>query len=288
MNVQLERRIELEEALRSAVFADDLYVLYQPQIDLSSGRVCGLEALARWHRPGIGDISPKDFIEIAEDSGLIIELGRRVTAMVCRQIRLWMDAGVAVPVSINVSPVQISHGSVDAMILEALETAGLPGWLIEVEVTESGLIDDTSRTQEMVSRLLQSGVRLSIDDFLTGYSNFAYLRQFRPAHLKIDQSFVSSLVPGGENEAIVRAAIQMAEVLGIPTIAEGVETDVQAMLLRASGCTIGQGYLFSRPIDVDAATALLERGVNQPVWLPVPDLNPTSAEALGQIEQYTP
>lgn len=265
MNKDLQARLKLETALRSAIADDELFMRYQPQVDLRTGRIVGLEALVRWQRPEHGEVMPNEFIPVAEESGLVVDLGARTLRLVCEQVRRWHAQGIAVPVAVNISPVQIWHGGLDVTVMDILRETGVPGEYLEIEVTESGLIDDTPKTQELVERLNGLGVRLSIDDFLTGYSNFTYLRQFHPSHLKIDQSFVASMSEGSENQAIVRAAIQMAEVLGIPTIAEGVETEEQAGLLRVAGCPIGQGYLFARALSVEDVTDLLVRGTCWPV-----------------------
>jgi diguanylate cyclase (GGDEF)-like protein/PAS domain S-box-containing protein len=260
MNIDLQKRIVLEDALRAGIFEDQLFLRYQPQVDLQTGAVVGLEALVRWNRPNFGEVQPGEFIAVAEDSGLILDVGVRTVGMACAQAKAWMDEGIAVPISVNVSPVEIHHGDVDTMIQEALERTGLPGSMLIVEVTETGLVEDSEVTRRLVARLRDLGVRLSIDDFLTGYSNFTYLRQFEPLHLKIDRSFVESLAEGAENLAIVRAAIQMADVLGIPTIAEGVETELQAELLRDAGCQFGQGFLFARPLTAGDAHDFLTAG----------------------------
>ena len=258
MNDDLYRRVELETHLRNGLRNHEFFVRYQPQFDLTSGRVVGVEALVRWDRPGIGEVSPGEFIGVAEECGMISELGHFVLDVVCHQARTWLDDGIAVPVAVNVSPVEIRHGAVDEAVFALLEETGLPAAMLEVEITESSLVDDTTRTGDMIDRLAERGVRLGIDDFLTGYSNFHYLRRFRPAHLKIDQSFISTMSEGSENHAIVRAAIQMADALGIDTIAEGVETEEQAQLLRDAGCKIAQGYLFARPLTTVDVTDLLD------------------------------
>lgn len=284
MNEDLQVRLQLESALRAAIADDELFMRYQPQVDLESGRIVGLEALVRWQRDGFGEVLPGEFIQIAEESGLVVDLGERTLQLACAQVRRWHEQGIAVPVAVNISPVQIWHGSLDATVQSALEETGIPGHLLEIEVTESGLIDDTPKTQDMVRRLGDLGVRLSIDDFLTGYSNFTYLRQFQPSHLKIDQSFVRSLATGSENLAIVRAAIQMAEVLGIPTVAEGVETAEQVRLLREAGCPIGQGYLFAKPLTVAEVTTLLEQGTCGPQPPPGPTDSPSTEATTPATE----
>ncbi len=248
MNEAFRRRADLDEALRSALANEEFFMRYQPQVELATGRTVGLEALVRWQRPGVGEVSPNDFIPFAEESGLIVNLGNAIVMLVCAQARAWLDEGLEIPISVNVSPVQVRSGRFDQVLIAALEQTQLPPRLIQIEITESGMIDETSVTEEMIERLQREGVMLSIDDFLTGYANFAYLRRFHPSQLKIDQSFVGTMTPGSESQAIVTAALQMAQILGIPTVAEGVETQAQRDLLEEARCTIGQGYLFSPPL----------------------------------------
>ena len=265
MNQDRHHRRLIERDLRGAIARDEIFMCYQPQVDMESGRIFGLEALVRWSRPGFGLVPPNDFIPIAEESGLIVELGQAIYRIVCQQARLWNDAGIAVPVSVNLSPVEIARGEVDTHILEIVEEAGIPPELLAIEITEGGLVDDTMRTQTIIANLRESGVGLSIDDFLTGYSNFSYIRQFNATHLKIDRSFVSGIHLRDEHEAIVRAAIQMASALGVDTIAEGVETPEEAEMLRALGCTLGQGYLFARPLPADEIENHLVTGYCRPL-----------------------
>lgn len=260
MTTDLERRRSLEHALAYAIEHGELFMRYQPQVDLHSGRIVGLEALVRWNWPGHGEISPNSFIPVAEESGLIVDLGPETFRLVCAQARAWHDAGIAVPVSVNISPVEIAFGDVDTRILEIIEESGLPPDLLSVEITESGLIDDTSKTEITITNLRESAVGLSIDDFLTGYSNFAYIRRFQASHLKIDRSFVTDIDVRPDNQAIVRAAVQMATALGIATIAEGVETEAEAATLRNLGCPVAQGYLYSKPLLASDVELLLRRG----------------------------
>lgn len=260
MTTDLELRRNLEHALAYAIEHDELFMRYQPQVDLRTGRIVGLEALVRWAWPGRGEVSPNHFIPVAEESGLIVDLGPATFRMVCAQTRAWHDAGIAVPVSVNISPIEIAFGDVDTRILEIIEESGLPPHLLSVEITESGLIDDTSKTEITITNLRESDVGLSIDDFLTGYSNFAYIRRFQASHLKVDRSFVTDIDARPDNQAIVRAAVQMATALGIDTIAEGVETEVEADTLRALGCPIAQGYLYSKPLLAAEVEPLLRRG----------------------------
>ena len=260
MNRDVELRRETERDLRRAIDNGEIFMRYQPQVELATGRVVGLEALVRWTRPGYGEISPGDFIPVAEESGLIVGLGQTIYRQVCEQARTWHDMGIAVPVAVNLSPVEIANGEVDSRILEIVEETGLPPELLTIEITESGLIDDTTRTQTIIANLRESGIGLSIDDFLTGYSNFAYIRQFNATHLKIDRSFVSGIHRRDEHLAIVRAAVQMAAALGIDTIAEGVETPEEAALLESIGCAIGQGYWFARPLIAKRVEEFLASG----------------------------
>lgn len=256
-----EQRRVLERALAGAIDRDEIYLCYQPQVDLQTGRIVGLEALARWTWPGHGEIPPGVFIPIAEESGLIVELGAKVYRLASEQASAWNSAGIAVPVSVNLSQVEIARGGADLRILEIIEQSGLPPELLTVEITESGLIDETSRTETTIANLRESSVSLIIDDFLTGYSNFAYIRRFRASHLKIDRSFVAGIDSNPENAAIVRAAVQMATALGIVTVAEGVENEQEAAELRALGCGCAQGYLFARPMPAEETEVLLKRGV---------------------------
>lgn len=260
MNRDVEQRRQTERALRAALGAGQIFVRYQPQVDLATGRIVGVEALARWERPGVGEVLPGDFIPVAEESGLIHDLGSEVVRLVCEQARRWDDMGIAVPVAVNVSPVEIAGGDVDARILEIVEETGLRPDLLTVEITESSLIDDTNTSRRILANLRESGIGVSIDDFLTGYSSFTYIRQFDATALKIDRSFVSGIDTGSGNDAIVRAAIQMAEALGVETVAEGVETEAEAEFLLSVGCAIAQGYWFDRPLKVEEIEQLLVNG----------------------------
>lgn len=264
MSNDFERRQALERALSRAIDNDAVFMHYQPQIELGTGRIVGLEALARWTWSGHGAISPQVFIPIAEESGMILTLGPKIFRLVCAQARAWHLAGLAVPISVNLSPVEIAAGDADTRILEIIEQSGLPPELLTVEITESGLIDETPKTEVTIANLRDSFVGLSIDDFLTGYSNFAYIRRFRASHLKIDRSFVDGIDIRPDNQAIVRAAVQMAATLGVETIAEGVETEQEASTLRLLGCRFAQGYLFARPLLAEELQPLLVQGAIHP------------------------
>lgn len=264
MMQDIEQRQDLERILASAIERNEIFLRYQPQIDLLTGRIVGLEALARWTRPDHGEIPPGVFIPIAEGSGVIVDLAAKVYRLACAQASAWNRAGIAVPISVNMSPVEIRLGDADVRILEIIEQSGLPPELLAVEITESGLVDETTRTEVVITNLRESSVSLIIDDFLTGYSNFAYIRRFRASHLKIDRSFVAGIDDNSENVAIVRAVVQMATALGIVTVAEGVETEREATALQALGCGCAQGYLYARPMLPEELEPLLRHGVISP------------------------
>jgi len=260
MNEQMEYKLKLECALRQALPRQEFFLRYQPQVDLVTGQIVGMEALVRWQRPGIGEVGPNDFISLAEETGLIVQLGEWVIQEACRQALQWVGLNLCVPVAVNVSATELRRGHVAHMVDAALRKSGLAaGWLM-VEITESGLIDDNEQTRSMLGHLAKLGVHLVIDDFGTGYSSFAYLRRFAASQLKIDQSFVSRMMHEYEDHAIVNAIIQLANILRIPTLAEGVETEEQRQLLISGGCQMGQGYLFAKPLLPDEATDVLRRG----------------------------
>ena len=260
MDEEVEHKLNLECALGQALERNQLFLRYQPQVDLQTGKIVGMEALVRWQRPGIGEVSPDAFIRLAEESGLIVRLGKWVIEETCRQARFWVGQNLCVPISVNISATELRRGHVAMIVDDALRCNGLSSVWLVVEITESGLIDDTTQTRAMLEHLGKLGVHLAIDDFGTGYSSFAYLRRFAVSQLKIDQSFVARMKQDSEDHAIVNAIIQLANILRIPTVAEGVETQTQRQLLIAGGCQIGQGYLFSRPLLPDEASEALRRG----------------------------
>lgn len=254
--------------LRRGLQRGELLLHYQPQVDLVSGRVVGVEALARWRPAGaVGFIPPSAFIPAAEQSGLIVPLGEWALFEACAQAAAWRRAGVAdVVMAVNLSAVQFRRADVAQTVLAALDSAGLPADRLELELTESLLLDDTDVVRKAIGALKERGVRFSIDDFGSGYSSLSYLKRLAVDKLKIDQSFIRDLSPDGapmdgEKEdgaaAIVKAIIQLGAILGLTVVAEGVETTAQRDLLRRMGCHQGQGYLFSRPAAAaDFAAAL--------------------------------
>ena len=260
MDAHLESKLKLECALRQALPRREFALWYQPQVDLLTGKVVGMEALLRWNRPEAGVVTPDAFIPLAEESGLIVQLGEWVIKEACRQAAHWAGMGLCVPVAVNVSALELRRGQLAEKIEATLRETGLDPANLVVEITESMLIDDNQQTRSLLGRLVKLGVLLAIDDFGTGYSSFAYLRRFAASQLKIDQSFIARMTEGSEDHAIVNAIAQLAKILRIPTLAEGVETEAQRQLLIGIGCQMGQGYLFAKPLLPEAATLALQQG----------------------------
>ncbi len=249
MNRKVVEHLTLETQLRQALENGEFVLHYQPQMDLQEGGIVGVEALIRWNSPESGLISPARFIPVAEDSGLIVPIGAWVLNEACRQAKAWQDAGLPpFTVAVNLSAVQFRRMDLVGSVINALVLSDLDARWLELELTESILIQDAEDTLEVVRRLKALGVRLSVDDFGTGYSSLTYLKRFAVDKLKIDQSFVRDLVGDPDDAAIVRAIIQMARSLKLKTIAEGVESEEQGDLLRMYDCDEIQGYWFSRPL----------------------------------------
>jgi diguanylate cyclase len=246
MNASVVEHVELLAAMRTALAHSDFTLSYQPQFDLRSGRLIGAEALLRWRHAEMGNISPTRFIPLAERSGLIIPIGDWVLQEACAQAQRWRAAGWPdLTISVNVSPVQFKRGSVETSVARALAESGLPSINLELELTESLLIQDSLALAESLASLRRMGVRFAIDDFGTGYSNLAYLKRFEVERLKIDQSFVRRLTDDVQDQAIVRAIVQMASSLNLFTVAEGVEDGATLALLGDLGCQQGQGFHWS-------------------------------------------
>ena len=258
MNVHDLARQELENALRQAVERHEFSVHYQPKVELANGRLCALEALLRWERPGYGAVSPAVFVPILESLGLIVPVGRWVIERVCQQIAEWQLGKIgAVEVSVNVSGYQLIEGDLIADIAGILKQTGVaPHWL-EVELTESSLMENTQHTIDSLQRLHAMGVKISIDDFGTGYSSLAYLRRFPIDTLKIDIAFIREVTSNPQDAAITRTIIELAHSLKLRVVAEGVETQGQLAFLKEAGCDQIQGYLFSRPLPVETLERLL-------------------------------
>ena len=252
MNINAVGNLRMRQGLRKALERDEFVLYYQPQIELASGDVVGAEALIRWIDPEAGMVPPGRFIPVAEDSGLIVPIGEWVLREACRQAVAWREAGLPdLLVAVNLSAIQFKRGDVEKSVTLALTESGLDPALLELELTESILIQDPENVLATVQRLKSMGVKLSIDDFGTGYSSLSYLKRFAVDRLKIDQSFIRDMVDDPNDAAIVYAIIQMAKALNLKTVAEGVEDERMLALLRIHHCDEAQGYHFARPMPAD-------------------------------------
>jgi diguanylate cyclase (GGDEF)-like protein/PAS domain S-box-containing protein len=252
MNVQAVERLGLENSLRLALGKKELFLVYQPQMDVVTGRITGLEALLRWQHPGLGLVPPDKFIRIAENTGLIVPIGEWVLRTACSQARKWQEEGLPnVTVAVNVSAVQFRQGGFCELIRSVLHETGLAAQCLELELTESLLLANADVTLSVLRELKSMGLTLAIDDFGTGYSNFTSLRQFGVSKLKIDRSFIRDVATKPDDAAITTAIIRMAKSLNLKVIAEGVEDVAQMSFLRAHHCDEIQGYYFSKPLAVD-------------------------------------
>jgi diguanylate cyclase (GGDEF)-like protein len=252
MTLRAIERLGLEHDLRGAVERGEVFLVYQPQIELATSRIIGMEVLMRWRHPMRGLISPARFIPVAEDSGIILSLGEWALRESCRQARLWRDQGLLdVCISVNVSAVQLRQTDFAHIVARALAESGLPPANLEIELTESVVMQGVEPALEKLRELDTLGVKVAIDDFGTGYSSLSYLRQFTVDRLKIDQSFVRDLPGNMDAEAIAAAIVAMGLSLGLRIIAEGVETEAQATFLQSVLCREGQGYLYAHPMTAD-------------------------------------
>ena len=259
MDTEAHEYLLILNGLRKAIDRQEFVLHYQPQINLRTGQVAGAEALIRWQHPDLGLIPPGRFISIAEDSGLIVEIGNWVIRECCQQARRWHEAGYReLVVAANVSTLQFRRGSLEDVVRAALEESALEPHLLELELTESVLVDDQAKTAATLKRLHELGVGLALDDFGTGYSSFAYLSNFNLDKLKIDQSFVHNISINRDDESIVTSIAHLARDFGLRTVAEGVESDQALGVIRRAGCDQAQGYFFARPMDADAFTSFLQ------------------------------
>ncbi len=256
LNIDSAERLVIHSRLRRALAGNELSLVYQPQVHLRSGCHFGVEALLRWHPEGLGSVAPARFIPAAEESGLIIPIGQWVLDQVCRQARAWQDDGVRLQMALNVSGVQLFRTDLADAVDRATREHGIDPAQLEIELTESTLLKDTSSVLEVISDLKRIGVKLAIDDFGTGYSSLSYLKRFRVDKLKIDGSFVKDIPVDEDDRTIVRSIIRMAQSLALRTLAEGVETEAQLAFLREQNCDEAQGYLFSRPLSPSDALAM--------------------------------
>jgi EAL domain-containing protein (putative c-di-GMP-specific phosphodiesterase class I) len=259
---EVEERVTITEDLRGAVDRGEVELHYQPQVALSSGRIVGMEALMRWNHPTRGPIPPSTFIPIAERTGLILSLGRWALDEACRQMREWIAQGIAPKLmAVNVSALQFRVSSdLERNIADSLAKYGIAPELLELELTESVLMEAAQQHSDCFDRLRRLGVRIAIDDFGTGYSSLHYLTTYRVNQVKIAQQLVSRVDSDSRNATVVRAAVRLARDLDIGCIAEGVESEAQAEFLLAAGCDYAQGYYFSRPVNAKRAAEVLRQG----------------------------
>lgn len=258
MNSSLYKRFVLEESLRKALLQNEFEVYYQPRVDASSGQVKAVEALLRWKHPELGMVSPVDFIPLAEETGLIVPIGKWVLREACRQNRAWQEQGLEpVRVAVNFSARQLGERDIVKVIENTLHETGLEAKWLEIEITESTILHDVEATIVLFQTLKSMGAHISIDDFGTGYSSLSYLTRFKIDALKIDQSFVRDVTQNPENAAIATAVVNLAHSLQMDVVAEGVETCEQRDFLKQLQCHEMQGYLFSRPVPADQLRGLL-------------------------------
>lgn len=260
-----ERRFNLEQRLPRAIAEDELVLHFQPKVRLSDFRVVGLEALVRWQHPELGLVYPNDFIPLAEEAGLIVELGEWVTRSCCRQQAAWQAEGLGcVPVAINMSPIQLQREELPSRIESLLAEHGVAANMLEIEITETVLVKSLETVVKVLQKLEALGVQISLDDFGSGFSSLGYVRTL-PIHIiKIDKQFIHDIRNNSQDAVLVASIISLAHNLGMQVIAEGVETLEQLIYLKTAGCDQAQGYYFSRPVPADSARDLLRNGVLVP------------------------
>lgn len=260
------RRLELELDLRQAVEREEFQAYYQPIISLAEGRLCGFEALVRWQHPTKGLVSPSEFIPVAEETGLIVPLGRWMLREACRQAREWQlrfPGQAPLTISVNLSPRQLLHPALIADVAAALADAELPPSLLKLEITETAMMEDAESAIRLLERLKEMQIRLLLDDFGTGYSSLSYLHRLPIDTVKIDRSFVMNLHENETNRLFVEAVVHLAHKLGRDIICEGVELEEQAALLAAMGVEYTQGFLYSRPVTANEAEMLILTGLER-------------------------
>ncbi|MBI3529450.1 MAG: EAL domain-containing protein [Betaproteobacteria bacterium] len=260
MNQEVQDRMLIEAGLRTAIQREELSLVFQPKIDLATRRIFGAEALLRWKHPKLGMIPPSRFVPVAEEAGLVGQIGEWVLHTACRQIREWQDAGYSLQVAVNVSARQFQEYDVAELVMDIMRDTGALAKNLEIELTESAVMNDAESSIVTLERLAALGVQIAIDDFGTGYSSLSYLKRLPLDLLKIDQSFVRDISSDPNDAAIVRAIITLARSLGIKVIAEGVENEAQLAFLNAYGCQYAQGYLFGRPLTSPQLVKLITTG----------------------------
>lgn len=279
LNVQMVERLKLESGLRLALERQEFYLVYQPQINIATGRIVGVEALIRWQHPELGLVPPDRFISIAENSGLIVRIGEWVLRTACAQARKWQDDGLtAIPIAVNVSAVQFRQDGFRDLIKNVLGETRLAPQYLELELTESLLLSNADVMFSVLEELSAMGLQLAIDDFGTGYSSLSYLKQFPVKKLKIDRSFIMNVVLNPSDAAITTAIIGMAKSLGLKVIAEGVEDEAQMAFLREHQCDELQGYYFSKPIAASAVAEMLMQERTREHLQPADSFLPVNSE----------
>ena len=252
MNDRALERLDMDTRLRSALDRGEFTLHYQPKINLAGGDVVGVEALLRWQNPELGNVSPGEFIPLAEETGQIVKIGAWVLETACCQAKRWHDDGISeLSMAVNVSGVQFRQDGLEKLVGDVLARTGLDARFLELELTEGVVMGDVEQSITTLKALKSMGVVISIDDFGTGYSSLSYLRRFPIDVLKVDQSFVQSMEIDSNNLGIAKAVIAMGHSLGFELVAEGVENQQQLEILQAEGCEIGQGYLFCKPIPAE-------------------------------------
>ncbi|HET9679432.1 MAG TPA: EAL domain-containing protein, partial [Gammaproteobacteria bacterium] len=267
MNREMARRVAVEDALRLALKKNELLPVFQPLVELSSGRIAGAEVLLRWHSQSLGPVSPMDFIPVAEQTGMIEPIGDFVMEQACRQAALWR--GIVrddIYISINVSPRQFRNPDMPNNLQALCDKYALPVSAVVVEITEGVLLSNQQHVLQALDDLRQRGVRIAMDDFGTGYASLSYLREYPFDILKIDRSFVGDCTNNTKDGELVVASLRLAAGLGLQAIAEGVETEAQLAFLRSHDCPMAQGYLFSRPVKAEAMTELMTTGLPKSVF----------------------
>jgi len=257
MQDAIQTRMEMEMDLRLAFEREEFFLVYQPTFDLQRMSPTGMEALIRWSCPTRGVVQPDDFISLLEETGLIVQVGEWVLNEACRQGAEWHAAGFPIGIAVNVSTRQLDTDNFAPTVAGALERSGLDPSALTLEITETTLMSNTEETAARLLRAKELGVRIAIDDFGTGYSSLAYLQRFPVDALKIDRSFISRMNQDREGEALIRTLVQLGKSLAIETLAEGIEQSGELSLLREEACDSGQGFLFARPLEIDACEPFL-------------------------------
>ncbi len=279
MNMRAVKRLALEGSLRQALARNEFFLHYQPQMDLRTGTVSGLEALLRWYCPSLGQVSPLEFIKVAEELGLIVDIGSWVMRTACAQAKEWKDHGLPVSrIAVNVSIKQFSHPNFVAIVKDILADTGLDPQILEVEITETLFGENVLNLVQVAHQLREMGIGIAIDDFGTGYANVSRFRKIQVEHLKVDRSFVSEIESSTSAQDLIKGIVCLAQCLNLNVIAEGIETLAQMEFLRSINCQQIQGYLYSKPLTVDATEAFLR---NPPVMSDILGTESSFGEAIA-------